>query len=399
MSTIVSNETNKTSIIIESCIKAYASNIPDYMQAMLSHFISTVNTTLNYITFGEKFNKERLIFYVVENEVRKLNIPPQFYLPFHSATVRILNKIAVESVEDNVVNETVPEKEVEKVETEIAVPVLEDRREISEEDVSYLKSLISNIHEEIKEEKIDDVHVFVETDIINFTEAADNVKEKTVTEKVGEDDIYNFSYEDLEKDGFIEPDLIDVKVYAGYKLIFFSTGEVTEDQVKDYLRLNFPLSEYRTSYKSNGTTFKVKIHHVGLLPKEELIFFIDGKLETRDTFRFFTTQEEDFIRKYLHDIYEGNERYHIGKRNTINDRISSFDISWFKVDSLFPSKEKLESIFVKSTSTNPTWKVKNVPKEKVLKMNREIHGYTFIEKKSETDSKDNTSIVIFKNFK
>lgn len=240
------------------------------------------------------------------------------------------------------------------------------------------------------ESKPSETSVFVPSD-----EFSDE-KEKTVYSK---EKTYNFPY--VSSSGFVDPLVVDSKLYDVGYTTFFTTNGVTEDELNAYLFRNFPRTEYYTSYKpvEGSDDFRVRITFNGITESSKMENFIDSKLKDRDFIDVFTTYGADDFTEYISPFHSDEKKKYFMTMKEIDDRITSF--RFFKLSSKefsFPTKKKLLEGFKENKYQGdiPVTFVNNIPENvySTLK-NNTIHGFKFILSKAQPSDSSLKNIIVF----
>lgn len=206
----------------------------------------------------------------------------------------------------------------------------------------------------------------------------------------------------VNKSGFVDPVTVDGKLQDIGYTVLFNTENVNEDHVQEYLRRNYPRTEYYSTFSKidsdDSNSFRVRITFNGMPDSKKIESMVDSKLENQDYVDIFTTYSYE---KFVENLEEGNPEYkkkYFLTSKQIDDRITSIRfLKFVPKEFVLPTRSQLNEQF-KSVSEDKTKVafVSNIPENifQTLKGGK-LHGYKFILTKNQPEDSQFKNILVF----
>lgn len=180
----------------------------------------------------------------------------------------------------------------------------------------------------------------------------------------------------------------------------FVTDELDSNIISDYIKQNFPISEYRCVFKPDRDTdnmMYIKIYYKGLESPDKMEERIVEALKEREYFDIRTTYSSNNFREYISSFLgTGSKISHVIEKR-IDERILSF--RFFRpVNSPYelPTKDGILSKFAKYVGDKiPTAYYQNVPRKIEENFGGKIHGFSYMKTKKQPTDSNFVNILIF----
>jgi hypothetical protein len=199
----------------------------------------------------------------------------------------------------------------------------------------------------------------------------------------------------------VSPDLIDKEICEliddeKTPCVSFVTRETDVDTIKEYIKNNFPISEYKCSFspdKNYENQTYIKIFYSGLESVSDMVRRIDDNLKDRAYFDIRTTNSVESFEERMASVIGGkNPRYTYTVFTFDDDRISSFRFR--KTFSVPTPVEVLEDIQSYNGTGKPVAYYSKVPIDVFKSFNGFLHGHKII-KVGISNNPDFCNMVVF----
>lgn len=212
--------------------------------------------------------------------------------------------------------------------------------------------------------------------------------------------------------GLIDPKIIDRElVESNCTSVAFITKELDPDVIVKYFKNNFPISEYKCSFrpdKNYSNHMYIRIVYNDLESADDIRKRIFNGLhgtnehEAREYVDIWTTYSENAFFEYCKSFITERNLF-VYKAHPINDRLISFRFwKWIPkviiAEFVLPTKEELLQKFTEYKGDRiPVAFYNNVPIKLFKSLKGKLHGFSFKESDNKLDPTKYVNILVFNN--